>query len=86
MTQEPPWKTHQWTKSDGTKTVHRKFHFKQIARAVKFTSKLFGRALSKRIKATILYATETGKSEHYAKELGTIFGHAFNAQVSLQST
>ncbi|KOB70820.1 Nitric oxide synthase [Operophtera brumata] len=77
---DSPWKTYQWTKSEGTKTVHRKFHFKQIARAVKFTSKLFGRALSKRIKATILYATETGKSEQYAKELGTIFGHAFNAQ------
>lgn len=83
--QEPAWKTHQWSKSDGTKTVHRKFHFKQIARAVKFTSKLFGRALSKRIKATILYATETGKSEQYAKELGTIFGYAFNAQVHCMS-
>ncbi|KAL0893659.1 hypothetical protein ABMA27_013817 [Loxostege sticticalis] len=83
--QEPPWKTHQWTKSVGNKTGHRKFHFKQIARAVKFTSKLFGRALSKRIKATILYATETGKSEQYAKELGTIFGHAFNAQVHCMS-
>ncbi|KAJ8725465.1 hypothetical protein PYW08_003648 [Mythimna loreyi] len=83
--QEPAWKTHQWVKSDGVKTVHRKFHFKQIARAVKFTSKLFGRALSKRIKATILYATETGKSEQYAKELGTIFGHGFNAQVQCMS-
>ncbi|KAE8744678.1 hypothetical protein FOCC_FOCC008681, partial [Frankliniella occidentalis] len=50
-------------------------------RAVKFTSKLFGRALSRRIKATVLYATETGKSEAYAKKLGDIFGHAFNAQV-----
>ncbi|KAH9639089.1 hypothetical protein HF086_009058 [Spodoptera exigua] len=78
--QEPAWKTHQWSKSDGVKTVRRKFHFKQIARAVKFTSKLFGRALSKRIKATILFASETGKSEQYAKELGTLFGHAFNAQ------
>ncbi|XP_026757602.2 nitric oxide synthase-like isoform X1 [Galleria mellonella] len=83
--QEPAWKTHKWSKTDGNKTVHRKFHFKQIARAVKFTSKLFGRALSKRIKATILYATETGKSEQYAKELGTIFGHAFNAQVHCMS-
>uniref|UniRef100_A0A2A4JQF6 Nitric oxide synthase n=1 Tax=Heliothis virescens TaxID=7102 RepID=A0A2A4JQF6_HELVI len=83
--QEPAWKTHQWSKSDGVKTRHRKFHFKQIARAVKFTSKLFGRALSKRIKATILYATETGKSEQYAKELGTLFGHAFNAQVQCMS-
>ncbi|KOB72118.1 Nitric oxide synthase 2, partial [Operophtera brumata] len=65
----------------GKRPINRKFHFKQIARAVKFTSKLFGRALSKRIKATVLYATETGKSEQYAKELGVIFGHAFNAQV-----
>ncbi|CAG4908085.1 unnamed protein product [Colias eurytheme] len=82
--QEPAWKTHQWSKSDGNK-VRRKFHFKQIARAVKFTSKLFSQALSKRIKATILYATETGKSELYAKELGTIFGHAFNVQVQCMS-
>lgn len=29
----------------------------------------------------MLYATETGKSEGYAKKLGEIFGHAFNAQV-----
>lgn len=28
-----------------------------------------------------MYATETGKSEQFAKELGVIFGHAFNAQV-----
>ncbi|XP_050666056.1 nitric oxide synthase-like isoform X2 [Leptidea sinapis] len=82
--QEPAWKTHQWTKSEGNKS-RRKFHFKQIARAVKFTSKLFSQALSKRIKATILYATETGKSEQYAKELGTIFGYAFNAQVHCMS-
>ena len=52
-----------------------------VFRAVKFTSKLFGRALSRRITATVLYATETGKSENYAKQLSEIFGHAFNAQV-----
>lgn len=52
-------------------------------RAVKFTSKLFGQALSRRIKATILYATETGKSEMYAKKLGEIFAHAFHSQVVL---
>jgi hypothetical protein len=54
-----------------------------LFRAVKFTSKLFGRALSRRIKATVLYATETGKSEMYAKKLDEIFGHAFNSQVGL---
>ncbi|XP_063930433.1 nitric oxide synthase, salivary gland isoform X2 [Zophobas morio] len=82
--QEPAWKCHVWKKgreSGKSKKPRRKFHFKQIARAVKFTSKLFGRALSRRIKATILYATETGKSESYAKKLVEIFGHAFNAQV-----
>lgn len=52
---------------------------------MKFTSKLFGRALSRRIKATVLYATETGKSEGFAKKLGEIFGHAFNAQVYCMS-
>ncbi|CAH2074435.1 unnamed protein product, partial [Iphiclides podalirius] len=85
IVEEPAWKTHQWSKSENNGNGHRKFHFKQIARAVKFTSKLFGQALSKRIKATILYGTETGKSEQYAKELGTIFGHAFNAQVHCMS-
>ena len=52
-----------------------------FSRAVKFTSKLFGRALSRRIKATVLYATETGKSEQYAKQLVDMLSHAFNAQV-----
>lgn len=52
-------------------------------RAVKFTSKLFGRALSRRIKATVLFATETGKSEQYAKQLVELLSHAFNAQVTI---
>lgn len=55
----------------------------EIFRAVKFTSKLFGSALSRRIKATILYATETGKSEQFAKKLNEMFGHAFHSQVSM---
>ncbi|KAK7869083.1 hypothetical protein R5R35_000802 [Gryllus longicercus] len=86
--QDPAWKTHVWKKgrdSGKSKKPRRKFHFKQIARAVKFTSKLFGRALSRRIKATVLYATETGKSEMFAKKLGEIFGHAFNSQVYCMS-
>ena len=37
--------------------------------------------MSKRIKATILYATETGKSQMYAEQLKETFNHAFNAQV-----
>ncbi|XP_022185085.2 nitric oxide synthase, salivary gland [Nilaparvata lugens] len=83
--QDPAWKMHVWKKGrEGSKALkkpRRKFHFRQIASAVKFTSKLFGSALSRRIKATILYATETGKSENYAKRLSEIFGHAFHSQV-----
>lgn len=38
--------------------------------------------MAKRVKATILYATETGKSQVYAKTLCEIFKHAFDAKVS----
>ncbi|NP_001161704.1 nitric oxide synthase [Nasonia vitripennis] len=83
--QDSAWKTHVWKKDRNShvtfKKPRRKFHFKQIARAVKFTSKLFGRALSRRIKATVLYATETGKSQMYADKLGELFSHAFHSQV-----
>ncbi|XP_015598208.1 nitric oxide synthase, salivary gland [Cephus cinctus] len=83
--QDPAWRTHVWKKGRDkkitSKTPRRKFHFKQIARAVKFTSKLFGRALSRRIKATVLFGTETGKSQMYAEKLGTLLGHAFHSQV-----
>ena len=48
---------------------------------VKLTSNLFGKALSRRIKATILFASETGKSEKFANTLAELFNHAFNAQV-----
>ncbi|XP_012524269.1 nitric oxide synthase, salivary gland [Monomorium pharaonis] len=83
--QDPAWKTHVWKKGRDKKSTskkpRRKFHFKQIARAVKFTSKLFGRALSRRIKATVLFATETGTSQMYAEKLGELLGHAFHSQV-----
>ncbi|XP_012275116.1 nitric oxide synthase, salivary gland isoform X2 [Orussus abietinus] len=83
--QDPAWKTHVWKKSRDKKCLmkkpRRKFHFKQIARAVKFTSKLFGRALSRRIKATVLFGTETGTSKMYAEKLSELLGHAFHSQV-----
>ncbi|XP_043579281.1 nitric oxide synthase, salivary gland [Bombus pyrosoma] len=87
--QEPAWKTHVWKKGRDKKSTskkpRRKFHFKQIARAVKFTSKLFGRALSRRIKATVLFATETGTSQMYAEKLSELLGHAFHSQVLCMS-
>uniref|UniRef100_A0A8C8D7M6 Nitric oxide synthase n=1 Tax=Oncorhynchus tshawytscha TaxID=74940 RepID=A0A8C8D7M6_ONCTS len=55
--------------------------FKKLAKAVKFSAKLMGQAMAKRVKATILFATETGKSQDYARTLCEIFKHAFDAKV-----
>lgn len=52
-----------------------------LSRAVKFSAKLMGKALARRVKCTILYATETGKSERFARSLCEIFKHAFDAKV-----
>ncbi|XP_050408838.1 nitric oxide synthase, brain [Patella vulgata] len=83
--QEEAWKTHIWKKDrDKTKSSDRpkrKFGFKELARAVKFSAKLMGKALARRVKCTILYATETGKSERFARTLCEIFKHAFDAKV-----
>nr|AAS93626.1 nitric oxide synthase a [Sepia officinalis] len=84
--QVEPWKTHTW-KKDREKSKQlgdrpkRKFGFRDIARAVKFSAKLMGKALARRVKCTILYGTETGKSERYARTLCEIFRHAFDAKV-----
>ncbi|XP_074672730.1 nitric oxide synthase 3 [Strix aluco] len=45
--------------SKGT-TVTRRKTFKEVANAVKISAKLMGHMMARRVKATILYATETG--------------------------
>ncbi|XP_059143081.1 nitric oxide synthase-like isoform X2 [Physella acuta] len=83
--QEEAWKTHVWKKDrdkpKSTDKPKRRFGFKELARAVKFSAKLMGKALARRVKCTILFATETGKSERFANTLGEIFKHAFDAKV-----
>uniref|UniRef100_A0A673HC33 Nitric oxide synthase n=1 Tax=Sinocyclocheilus rhinocerous TaxID=307959 RepID=A0A673HC33_9TELE len=76
-----PWNTHVWKGMNGTPTKKRAIGFKKLAKAVKFSAKLMGQAMAKRVKATILFATETGKSQDYAKTLCEIFKHAFDAKV-----
>lgn len=82
---DDPWKTHIWKKDRDRKVSadrpKRKFGFRELARAVKFSAKLMGKALARRVKCTILYATETGKSERFARSLCEIFKHAFDAKV-----
>ncbi|KAM4709511.1 nitric oxide synthase 1 isoform 1-T1 [Discoglossus pictus] len=80
--QPDPWNTHIWKGVNGTPTKKRAIGFKKLAKAVKFSAKLMGQAMAKRVKATILYATETGKSQVYAKTLCEIFKHAFDAKVT----
>ncbi|XP_078277885.1 nitric oxide synthase 1 [Rhinoraja longicauda] len=79
--QSDPWGTHVWKEANGTPTKKKAIGFKKLAKAVKFSTKLMGQAMAKRVKANILYATETGKSQAYAKTLCEIFKHAFDAKV-----
>uniref|UniRef100_A0A3P8ZH67 Nitric oxide synthase 1 n=1 Tax=Esox lucius TaxID=8010 RepID=A0A3P8ZH67_ESOLU len=79
--QADPWNNHVWKANNGTPTKKRAIGFKKLAKAVKFSAKLMGQAMAKRVKATILFATETGKSQDYAKTLCEIFKHAFDAKV-----
>ncbi|XP_077996477.1 nitric oxide synthase, salivary gland-like [Glandiceps talaboti] len=79
--QENPWKNYKWDKSGDEKSKRRKATFKEVAAAVRFSAAMMGKAMGKRIKATILYGSETGKSESYAKILYQIFNHAFNVKV-----
>ncbi|XP_065486126.1 nitric oxide synthase 3 isoform X2 [Caloenas nicobarica] len=66
--------------SKGT-TVTRRKTFKEVANAVKISAKLMGHMMARRVKATILYATETGKSRTYAWNLCQLFRHAFDPKV-----
>ncbi|XP_069502059.1 nitric oxide synthase 3 isoform X1 [Ambystoma mexicanum] len=77
--QPEPWRTH--TFKERNCTITRKKTFKEVANAVKFSAKLMGQVMAKRVKATILYATETGKSESYAQKLCKIFKRAFDPKV-----
>lgn len=66
-----------------TKKRKKLIHYLKKNRVVKFAVKLMIKVMAKRVKCTILYATETGRSERFAKNLCKIFQHAFNARVIL---
>ncbi|XP_066546931.1 nitric oxide synthase 3 isoform X2 [Amia ocellicauda] len=58
-------------------SAKKKITFKEVAEAVKFSASLMGHAMARRVKARILYATETGRSQTYANMLRDIFKRAF---------
>lgn len=50
-------------------------------RAVLFASVLMRKVMASRVRATVLFATETGKSEALARDLAALFSYAFNTKV-----
>ncbi|XP_014346908.1 nitric oxide synthase 2b, inducible [Latimeria chalumnae] len=78
--QVDPSKTHTW-QDEKRRPKKRQIKFKDLAKAVLFASILIRKTMGNRVKATVLYATETGKSETFAKKLMTIFNYAFNTKV-----
>lgn len=51
--------------------------------AVKISASLMGTVMAKRVKATILYGSETGRAQSYAQQLGRLFRKAFDPRVGL---
>ncbi|XP_033627460.1 nitric oxide synthase, brain-like [Asterias rubens] len=80
--QEAAWKTHVSKSQPGEigQSTSKKT-FKEVAEAVRFVARLMIRALSKRFKATVLYATETGRAKTYAERIHRMFSSAFNAKI-----
>ncbi|XP_047693999.1 nitric oxide synthase, endothelial isoform X7 [Prionailurus viverrinus] len=75
--QPDPWK------GSGSKGagITRKKTFKEVANAVKISASLMGTVMAKRVKATILYGSETGRAQSYAQQLGRLFRKAFDPRV-----
>uniref|UniRef100_A0ABM5EMN6 Nitric oxide synthase n=1 Tax=Pogona vitticeps TaxID=103695 RepID=A0ABM5EMN6_9SAUR len=74
------WKTHVW-KDEKRKPRKREVKFRTWAKAVLFASILSRRTMALRVPVTVLYATETGKSETLAHQLGDLFNCAFKTKV-----
>ncbi|NWI87775.1 NOS2 protein, partial [Pitta sordida] len=74
------WKTHVW--HDETRRPKKKeIKFSVLAKAALFASSLMRQAVATRAKVTVLFATETGKSEALASSLCSLFSCAFNTRI-----
>ncbi|XP_008070020.1 nitric oxide synthase, inducible [Carlito syrichta] len=74
------WKTHVW-QDEKRRPRRREIKFKVLVKSVLFACMLMHKAMVSRVRATILFATETGKSEALARDLGALFSCAFNPKV-----
>ncbi|GIX99686.1 nitric oxide synthase, inducible [Caerostris extrusa] len=76
--QEKAWLTYKWPKNDKIKL---KYSFASIAKAVRLCVHLMSKVRCGRTEATILYASETGKSETFARKLANVLHASFNTKV-----
>ncbi|XP_051848310.1 nitric oxide synthase, inducible isoform X1 [Antechinus flavipes] len=74
------WKTHVWH-DEKKRPKKREIKLKVLIKAVFFASVLMRKTMAARIKVTVLFATETGKSETLARDLGDLFSCAFASKV-----
>uniref|UniRef100_A0A8C8H6A2 Nitric oxide synthase, inducible n=1 Tax=Oncorhynchus tshawytscha TaxID=74940 RepID=A0A8C8H6A2_ONCTS len=78
--QPDPWTTHVWR--NGEMCLRKQqISFKAVARAALFSSSLMSRVLANRVRCTVLYATETGKSQTLAQRLNSMLNCAFNCRL-----
>ncbi|XP_046719546.1 nitric oxide synthase, inducible-like [Silurus meridionalis] len=79
--QPDPWLTHVWKDEKKQLKKQRKLSFKGLIRAAVFSQILMKSVLVKRVPCTILYATETGRSQTFAKKLKSMLSCAFNPRL-----
>nr|XP_055052766.1 nitric oxide synthase 2b, inducible isoform X2 [Misgurnus anguillicaudatus] len=78
--QPEPWLTHKWKNKRKQARGH-KISFKGLIRVVLFSQRLIRSVLAKRVCCTVLYATETGKSQTFAKKLNSMLNCAFSSRL-----
>ncbi|XP_066533388.1 nitric oxide synthase, inducible-like [Hoplias malabaricus] len=79
--QTDPWLTHVWKDEAKGLKKRKRISFKALTKAVVFSQILMCKTLKKRVPCTILYATETGKSQTFAKKLKSILSSAFSPRL-----
>ncbi|KAL7832163.1 hypothetical protein AOLI_G00297110 [Acnodon oligacanthus] len=79
--QPDPWLTYVWKDEKRRPNKRKRISFKGLIRAVVFSQTLMQKALEKRVSCTILCASETGKSQTFAKKLKTVLNSAFNSRL-----
>uniref|UniRef100_A0AAR2M090 Nitric oxide synthase, inducible n=1 Tax=Pygocentrus nattereri TaxID=42514 RepID=A0AAR2M090_PYGNA len=79
--QNDPWLTYVWKDEEKGLKKRKRISFKALTKAVVFSQILMLKALEKRVPCTILYATETGKSQTFAKKLKSMLSCAFSPRL-----